>query len=409
MEISTKKPQEASATPFSLAVAVDTVRQKQGSWVSVLDALRGAAALYVVCSHAAILMTIRFWDARAMHSLPLQALAVVMYLFAYGQQAVILFFVLSGFCIHFKQAQALHARPASEVCAQFQTRAYFARRWRRIVPPFYFALLFTAFVDWVTRLIYPDFLYHLTSNRLANQILIQNNTLPTLLGNIFFMQSLACPTYGNNTPLWSLACEFFLYALYPVFLKLRCTLGKRTTFIMIGSLSALIAIYLSAHPSPSFFLLPVLAYWFCWVLGAFAAEAYANKQVLPKPLRNIYALGFMAMVWLATIRLSPPILFSTFGAAFCALFILRVLNRFNKPIRSHRAETMMRALTHLGAFSYSLYLTHVPVLGLICTAWFMTHRSFPTNPMLFVVGVCVSVAVGWFAYWLVERRFISRR
>ena len=179
--------------------------------------------------------------------------------------------------------------------------------------------------------------------------------------------------------------------------------------MIVGIISLSTAIYVSAFPRNLFFLLPVLAYWLSWVLGAFAAEAYADKQALPKPLSNIYVLGIMAGIWLATIRLSPPILFSTFGAAFCALFILRVLNRLDIPVDGAGEGTLMRAMTHLGAFSYSLYLTHVPVLCLICTAWFMTHRSFPTSPLLFLVGVCVCTAVGWFTYWLVERRFISRR
>ena len=393
---------------LDITVTAERIRQTQGNWLSVLDALRGGAALYVVCSHAAILMTTRFWEARSMHSLPLQAMAVVMYIFAYGHQAVILFFVLSGFCIHFRQAQALHNRPASEVYAQFRIRTYFVRRWRRIVPPFYFALVFTAFIDWITRLINPSFLFHLTGNKLADQILAQNNTLSMFVGNVFFMQGLTYPPFGNNTPLWSLSYEFFLYALYPVFLKLRCTLGKRGSLMLVGFLSTLAVVCGYVLPQNRFFLLSVIAYWFIWVLGAFAAEKYVAKQKLPKPFRNIYVLGFMAILWLATIHILPAVLSDTFGAAFCTLFILYALDRLCMPLDAVSNGNIMRTMTRIGAFSYSLYLTHVPVLGLICTAWFTTHSSFPTDPLLFVVGVCVSIAVGWLTYWFVERKFISR-
>ena len=390
------KLQEENMDTLDLAVAAERIQQTQGNWLSVLDALRGGAALYVVCNHATALLTLPFADARAFHSLPLELLAGVMHVFAFGHQAVVLFFVLSGFCIHFRQAQALHTRPATEVYAQFQVRTYFARRWWRIVPPFYFSLIFTMFVDWITRLIYPAFLYHLTSNRIANQILAQNNTISAFVGNIFFLQTLACSTFGNNTPLWSLAYEFFLYALYPTFLKLRCTVGKRKSLIIIGILSTLAAICINTFPQNPFFLLPVLAYWLSWVFGAFAAEAHIGRQLLPKLLGNIYILGFMGILWLTTVRILPPILSDTFGAALCSLLVLRMLSRIYMPPEAFSNGNMIRAMMRVGAFSYSLYLTHVPVLGLICTAWFTTHHTFPTNPLLFLVGVCISVAVGWF-------------
>ena len=41
-------------------------------------------------------------------------------------------------------------------------------------------------------------------------------TFWTLLGNVFFLQTLTTPVWGSNGPLWSLAYEFWYYVCFPL-------------------------------------------------------------------------------------------------------------------------------------------------------------------------------------------------
>jgi hypothetical protein len=73
-----------------------------------LDALRGLAALYVVLHHAYGLLWVGDYAPAlaAAGELPTWA-AAIGGMFRFGRQAVLLFFVLSGFCIHYRQARVL--------------------------------------------------------------------------------------------------------------------------------------------------------------------------------------------------------------------------------------------------------------------------------------------------------------
>src|SRR5689334_3978733 len=91
----------------------------------VLDALRGLAAGYVVICHASALLWIGAFPATR------DGVAAQVYhkLVDYSPVAVILFFVISGFCIHYRQAQRLasgeqSARQMSlrDICSFVQRR-----------------------------------------------------------------------------------------------------------------------------------------------------------------------------------------------------------------------------------------------------------------------------------------------
>src|SRR5262249_3506070 len=51
---------------------------------------------------------------------------------------------------------------------------------------------------------------------LGTAIPMENLILPAFLGNLFFLQTIFCATFGSNGPLWSLANEFWYYVLFPV-------------------------------------------------------------------------------------------------------------------------------------------------------------------------------------------------
>ena len=373
-------------------------------WLTTLDALRGLAALYVVCHHARTLLFISLKDALAGPDPLVKALALASAPFAFGHQAVVFFFVLSGFCIHYRQAKEL-ADPGPDGF-RFRIFPYIGRRVRRIVPPFYFGLAVTALLTYLSRTVNPSLLRELTPNTYVNPMLVQHNEGPVLLGNVLFLQSLYVPTFGNNTALWSLAYEFYLYLLYPLFLVLR----KRTTpwgataVVLVISAVAMLEIELRRRAFPG--MIAVVAYWFCWVIGATAAEVYLGKARRPA-LSRYGLLVFPAIaLWLTLHRRIPLVVSDSIGALLCAAFLLICLDHRREPSRYALVHRLWDSATGIGKFSYSLYLTHIPLLSLFCSLWFLRHRSMPTNPLPAVAATLAAVAFGFLAFHLVERRTI---
>src|SRR5689334_20867740 len=106
-----------------------TAESKSPATLRVLDGLRGGAALYVMIGHALWLLTLapgpregRLWWEWVQNGFR--------FLFRYGHDYVILFFVLSGLVIHLRLAQACQKGEM-----KFDLGRYLTRRITRIYPP----------------------------------------------------------------------------------------------------------------------------------------------------------------------------------------------------------------------------------------------------------------------------------
>src|SRR5215203_1884331 len=94
--------------------------------LAFLDGLRGLAASYVVLHHAALLVPPSGLTGPA---------TVARFLLRHGHYAVAVFIVLSGYCLMLPVARdPLGRLPGG-------TLAFFGRRARRILPPYYAALV----------------------------------------------------------------------------------------------------------------------------------------------------------------------------------------------------------------------------------------------------------------------------
>jgi peptidoglycan/LPS O-acetylase OafA/YrhL len=93
--------------------------------VTSLDLVRGAAAVYVAVHH---IVVARGWGTG------------LGFAFRFGEEAVIVFFLLSGFVIFANEADRIH-----------DWASYYLRRFLRIYPPFLAALLVSASRYWMAR------------------------------------------------------------------------------------------------------------------------------------------------------------------------------------------------------------------------------------------------------------------
>ena len=193
-----------------------------------LEALRGFAAVYVVAHHSLPGHFLRFgidWS----------------YLIRFGQEAVILFFLISGFVIHYSHQRA----------ADHSFRSYFLKRFTRIYIPLLFVFPMTyGFISLQSgALVDPDW-----STLIGNVLMLQN--LPN------WGQDVIVKPYMVNQPLWSLTYEWWFYMMYFPLARIADP-ERRTRIVLLTSVAAAVG-YLF-FPNMVFRILMYFGLWWCGV------------------------------------------------------------------------------------------------------------------------------------------------
>ena len=383
-----------------------------------IDALRGLAALAVLVSH--VHFSWRAGAERESAAAPAaeftpEAIAVL----SYGRLGVGLFLLISGFCIHMVWARATE-RPGIGFLR------FWRRRLVRLYPPYAVTVAATVAGLFVLFGLIggargPEALGSASWTQLAVDV---GSTL-LLLQNV----TDASPRLGNG-PLWTLALEEQLYLLYFPLLALRWRFGWRVTLVAVTATTLAWRTLPFVAPGT-----PVLWYefgparWIDWALGALAVEAFLGRARLPAWAASwpvALALGAVAAVVNAPLRGEVTVprglegdaafaaaLFAGDTLAACAFFV--ALNAVLARERAPRAASApWRWLAAVGVFSYSLYLTHAPVVYAAKTVAIRAglHEDGLAQTLLMVlIRVAAALAVAWVLYVIVERPAIraSRR
>ncbi len=305
-----------------------------------LDFLRGLCALSVVLGHVALPP----FDGGTLGAM----FRFLMQIVSNGPAAVMVFFVVSGLCIHMPQAggRDLH------------------------VPTFYLRRGF----------------------RIG---------IPMAAGWVLAWGSGAFGEY--NGVLWSLVAEAIYYALYPLLRSAASRIGwpSLVGISAMGAL-ALLATDPKAVEYPAFGMgftwilgLPI------WLLGCVMAESLHRKQTKADPLRlwvSRFALVVAsAIAVVARWKLGPyaigfPWTLSAFGVV-AWLWL-------EQELRSFGAGAPHRVLDQLGAGSYSLYLVH-PVVVHMGWEWF--GKDGGDGPLFRLSLVAASIAMAAIFFHVVEK------
>jgi peptidoglycan/LPS O-acetylase OafA/YrhL len=265
---------------------------------------------------------------------------------------------------------------------------------------------------------------------LATHVLMTHNLFPELWNGLW------------NSPFWSLGLEEQLYALYAVFLFLRTRLALSKALLAPLVVAILwhggttVAALRGTTSFGTWAFWP-FGFWMIWLLGAVAAEAYTGVIRLPAwcySRRLAWGCAGLSVV------LYPP-LFSFLGANSLLsrlggpdniaiqivtlfwpvfrmgdhAFAIASFITLNRWVRSEREvrfpDRMLRPFAKVGIFSYSLYLTHLPVILAMNPLIAQLHLGWGVFPVfiryLFYLPVCMAVAIGFFR--LVESRFWNAR
>jgi peptidoglycan/LPS O-acetylase OafA/YrhL len=263
-----------------------------------------------------------------------------------GPAAVIVFFVISGFCIHFPFRHGGFPRLAR----------YYPRRYFRIVAPLATAIAIYA---------------------------LMRVDMPLLGQSIF----------------WSIVCEEIYYLIYPCLLLLRRKWGWRP--LLAGAFVLGIAVACTeprAGNYPSYgWQLNWLLGLPCWLLGCVLAER-SDSLTFPVSRRTIWT--WRIAVWFASC-VSLVLRFHASIGFPHTLNLFAVLAYFwlGREIAYFRQIEPFRRLESAGAWSYSLYLMHV------CASVLFLRSSLPSlgfNVNWLLRFACVLVVS--FAFYLVVER-----
>jgi len=356
-----------------------------------LDLVRGISALIVAAEHLRNATMVDFQSASRSPAW----IKGFYFMTGLGHQAVVVFFVLSGF---FVGGAALKAGPKFQWTGYLTSRL--SRLWTVLIP----CLLLTYAADGIVWATAPGVLDGTFAERWHSAPLsgAYDASLATAVGNLLFLQTIVVPVFGSNGPLWSLANEFWYYILFPLMAVAAAQIGEHPTVTRRIACALIAVMVLLFVP---FSMLPGYVVWLFGVtvfaarrsLGAFAA-------------RNFYAAATAAFglfaVLLAFSRMRvipgvdwgvPDLLLGIAFATVCAVLVSR-------PERS--AESRLDRISDgLAQFSYTLYLSHFPLVMLIGAEFYRNGRM-PANGSSILVFSCwlvLLVGFGWAIWWLFER------
>jgi peptidoglycan/LPS O-acetylase OafA/YrhL len=376
---------------------LSTTKSSASQHLLFLDGLRGLAALYVMIGHARWLLWEGYSEGYVKHpeqySMLNKTLMYFFSLFKFGHEAVLFFFVLSGFVIHLK-----YARNLSKLSPlKFGFSDYLYRRIKRIYPPFLIAILITFLFDTLGRKLQWKIYNGTTPYQLINENIGHNSwSLKTFVGNIFFLYKEYVPVYGTNGPAWSLKFEWWFYLLYPLFLL------AGTKKIIYPTLVMILLFCASFFPQywPERLLPEIFSMMLTWWLGVLLAEVYAKRI----HVKFAYLSCASAFIFLTPFFDSSNVFYSV----WVAIFFFGLISFFLSLSHKNKLIKLLERLKVTGDFSYSLYITHFPILVFV-SGWLMQKNGnvLPIHFLYVFAGIIITIIFAYFIHFVSEIPFIS--
>lgn len=324
-----------------------------------LEAIRGFSAIYVLLFH--------------MLPQKIYLLGInVGILFRFGSEAVILFFILSGFVIKYSW----------EKSSDKSFRTYFLRRFIRIYIPLFFIFIIGYLIKCYGEgtLVDPD--------------------LKTLLGNIFMLQdvisqkpNVICPTYMGNGLLWSLSYEWWFYMLF-FYLTTKISPSKINTWV-----NAIVIIAALSYLIYPFIINRIAMYFAIWWIGVQFADIYLKGEIYSVKAVKPYAfvLGIIIVILSLNFFLNfsytkiytyplvayPFIELRHFIFAFMVLFGAIIWHRWNWI----GFNNLFGWFKFFAPFSYVIYISHQYLVVEATYLSFIHHKII--EYILYVILMCL--------------------
>ena len=352
----------------------------------VFDAVRGMAALAVCAGHLRAFFFVDF------SAVPAPSLFDRLFYLAtgLGHQAVVVFFVLSGWLVGGSVWQQFrHAR--------FSGRDYsiarLCRLWVVLLPALAWTLALGSLGVWLSGGAGYDgsAISQIHSGPGPQNPLDLSFT--TFLGNLFFLQTLVVPVLGSNGPLWSLANEFWYYAIFPC---------MAYAWFRRGSAVACLA---GAAGLGIFALLPApmqvgYALWLLGWLGFLLLPRLQHATAIALSLLS----GALLAAALATAKLGGGWLGSDAVVGLALMGLISGLVAL-PPLRVRWWRTLSAALARI---SFSLYLFHFPLLAFVFFTFPITRQAPTLMTLAAFAGMLAGTLLAASGFWYLFERNTDR-
>ena len=376
--------------------------------INFLDGLRGLAALDVVLFH---------FLAFNLSGLPPWVLRLTK-IMETGHSAVTVFIALSGFSLMLPVVRSTEGRLRGGLVG------FIRRRARRILPPYYAALLLSLLGLALT----PQGLAYLHGVR--DPAFLADFTVPVVLSHLLLLHNMSGVwVFRINMALWSVATEWQIYFALPFVL---IPAWRRGGAVALGAAGLVLGVIPIGLLSVGWSIFPAFAdYVGIFGLGAagaaWACQEGEDERNRPALRRNVLtATGVLVFAYILVGRyISPPHATATgsalhilciatlkdflVGALIVCVLVFGTLSR-HAPSSLRFAPFRMLEIPvfrALGAFSYSLYLTHCIVLNQLDAYTNASHAS-PLTAFLFraCLGVPVALVVAYLFHLAFEKPFM---
>lgn len=290
-----------------------------------------------------------------------------------GEESVLIFFVLSGFLVGGKSIEKI-------IKAQVNVKSYILDRAVRIFLPLFASVLLVIVLD-----------------------LIMNDKIPFLdiAGSILSLQGLFTDCY-SNAPLWSLSYEVWFYIMTGCILVMFSKSKIKFGIVSFIVLTICFLVFLKLDSK----------YLFIWSLGALAFHLPKLASFKKNTARIFLGLFVVAGIVLSQLTsesrsglmnldfISRDVILIVLGAAV-ALFILTIIELKPKNRFSNYFERMGGKLA---VFSYSLYLTHYPLMEFLRYLGLPKSKAINLQSIgLFILEISIALLVGYGVYLISEK------
>ncbi len=313
---------------------------------------------------------------------------------------VMVFFVLSGFLITYSTIFDI------KKYGYFSLKKYAEKRCFRILPPLWFALIFSIVIFAIIKCFHlfgsvtyvlPGDFYSIRSKAIL--------PIQEILHNFFLIPG---KTGEFNATLWSLTYEFFYYILFAVALifisNKQWGLGS-IILLMIGAITlTLIHInedYLNAFTRE-------WKLFVVWLFGAFLAWIYMI-DALKKLYKVIYILLFMSVL---AIFINEINFFLNYPTYECYLFgILASLLICYVLTTEHNPGKTFTLISKGSQYTYTLYLIHFPLYLFILSL--LGHRLLNFTVfdyiLLFLFALILTNCISYYIASVIENRQLMKK
>ncbi|MGH0594343.1 acyltransferase family protein [Bacillus pretiosus] len=352
--------------------------------IKELDSIRGLAALTVVFGHFCLMLP----------SLPNSIkFSPLRFLWA-GGEAVIVFYVLSGFVL----SMALYHSKTNYL-------GYLIKRFVRIYIPYYFWIIVT-FVLFILFSSYEvaglrDWFYDRWQGSITKLDILNHFVL---LNNFF--------TENYNPVIWSLAQEMRISIVFPLLFLLFYKLNWKKTILFalsfsfisvflnmlhIGKAEGFYNGYADTLHFTSMFLVGMLLFKYQEKL----IYSYRNMKKFKKGF--LIALGIILYLYSILIygisRNDTTFLLKDWGVVMgVSIFIIMAMS--NLKVKAFLNKSVF---VYLGEISYSIYLCHFPIMMVLF------KLLYTKIPILFLLTLCIAMTLLFsiISYHLIEKKCIN--